>query len=99
MYLRSNWTTHSGADHFLYGEKYDSEKVGDVTLRGGIPAEKWQASSENFTLTHYFPHGNWSWQFNETNGQARDLRTKQLIRGDQAICSGPWIPQTGSDAC
>ena len=41
-----------------------------MTLRGGIPAEKWQASSENFTLTHYFPHGNWSWQFNETNGQA-----------------------------
>ena len=68
--FRSNWTTHSGADHFLYGEKYDSEKVGDVTLRGGIPAEKWQASGENFTLTHYFPHGNWSWQFNETNGQA-----------------------------
>lgn len=133
--FRSNWTTHSGAEHFLYGEQYNSEYVEgmmklakltaqtlnlthgfvafesggqhptpiyycapdsvdgfrswnqnpclkqrctvgksvywiDVTIRGGIPAEKWVGQNEHFNVTHYFPHGNWSWQFNETNGQA-----------------------------
>ena len=60
----------SGAEHFIYGEKFNSEYVGETTIRDGIPAEKWQGQNDFFNVTHYFPHGNWSWQFNETNGQA-----------------------------
>ena len=37
----SNYTTHTGATHFLYGSEYDSEYVGDDLVRDGIPAEHW----------------------------------------------------------
>ena len=29
----ANWTTHSGADHFLYGVKFESEYVKEVKCR------------------------------------------------------------------
>ena len=42
----SNFTTHTGGDHFLYGENYASEYVGPSTVRG-LPAEMWKSKLDN----------------------------------------------------
>ena len=42
----SNFTTHTGGDHFLYGEDYASEYVGPSTVRG-LPAEMWKSKLDD----------------------------------------------------
>ncbi|CAG5086360.1 Oidioi.mRNA.OKI2018_I69.PAR.g11188.t1.cds [Oikopleura dioica] len=89
-YGNSNYTTHSGADHFFYGENFESEFVEETTVRG-LPAEKWSSALGDGTqINQYFIHPNFTTFSNRSVPLLVEFQQNGTWEGDEIEISTRW---------